>query len=125
MNQFYQLSGRITDPRTPSVLTVTMLDGSEAHNVIPEQAALGGTLRTVSPDDRETIRTHMREIANRMESLRQGTRGVGLRGRIPSCDPTTRPPSRTWKPPSEIHSGRRRSTRSRSQAWAEKTLPTT
>ena len=69
MNQFYQLSGRITDPRTPSVLTVTMLDGSEAHNVIPEQAALGGTLRTVSPDDRETIRTHMREIANRMESL--------------------------------------------------------
>ncbi len=69
MNQFYQLSGRITDARTPSVLTVTMLDGSEAHNVIPEQAALGGTLRTVSPDDRETIRTHMREIANRMESL--------------------------------------------------------
>ncbi|MCS3679991.1 amidohydrolase [Salinibacter ruber] len=69
MNQFYQLSGRITDARTPSVLTVTMLDGSEAHNVIPEQTALGGTLRTVSPDDRETIRTHMREIANRMESL--------------------------------------------------------
>ncbi|WP_263789533.1 M20 family metallopeptidase [Salinibacter sp.] len=69
MNQFYQLSGRITDARTPSVLTVTMLDGSEAHNVIPEQASLGGTLRTVSPDDRETIRTHMREIANRMESL--------------------------------------------------------
>ncbi|MCS3938375.1 amidohydrolase [Salinibacter ruber] len=69
MNQFYQLSGRITDARTPSVLTVTMLDGSEAHNVIPERAALGGTLRTVSPDDRETIRTHMREIANRMESL--------------------------------------------------------
>ncbi len=69
MNQFYQLSGRITDARTPSVLTVTILDGSEAHNVIPEQAALGGTLRTVSPDDRETIRTHMREIANRMESL--------------------------------------------------------
>ena len=71
MNQFYQLSGRITDARTPSVLTVTMLDGSEAHNVIPEQASLGGTLRTVSPDDRETIRTHMRQAANRMESLHQ------------------------------------------------------
>jgi len=69
MNQFYQLSGRITDARTPSVLTVTMLDGSEAHNVIPEQASLGGTLRTVSPDDRETIRTHMRQAADRMESL--------------------------------------------------------
>jgi len=69
MNQFYQLSGRITDTRTPSVVTITMLDGSEAHNVIPEQASLGGTLRTVSPDDRETIRSHMRQIATRMESL--------------------------------------------------------
>lgn len=69
MNQFYQLSGRITDARTPSVLTITMLDGSEAHNVIPEQASLGGTLRTVSPDDRETIRSHMRQVATRMESL--------------------------------------------------------
>jgi amidohydrolase len=69
MNQFYQLSGRITDARTPSVLTITMLDGSEAHNVIPEQASLGGTLRTVSPDDREMIRSHMRQVATRMESL--------------------------------------------------------
>jgi len=69
MNQFYQLSGRITDARTPSVLTITMLDGSDAHNVIPEQASLGGTLRTVSPDDREMIRSHMRQVATRMESL--------------------------------------------------------
>ncbi|WP_103027638.1 M20 family metallopeptidase [Salinibacter altiplanensis] len=69
MNQFYQLAGRITDARTPSVLTVTMLDGSEAHNVIPEQASLGGTLRTVSPNDRETIRNRMHQIAERMETL--------------------------------------------------------
>ena len=69
MNQFYQLSGRITDARTPSVLTVTMLDGSEAHNVIPEQASLGGTLRTVSRDDRETIRAYMHQTADRMEAL--------------------------------------------------------
>lgn len=69
MNQFYQLSGRITDARDPSVLTVTMLEGSEAHNVIPEQASLGGTLRTVSPEDRETLRTYMQRTAERMEDL--------------------------------------------------------
>lgn len=69
MNQFYQLSGRITDARDPSVLTVTMLEGSEAHNVIPEQASLGGTLRTVSPEDRETLRNYMHRTAERMESL--------------------------------------------------------
>lgn len=69
MNQFYQAAGRVTDARDASVLTVTMLDGSEAHNVIPEQASLGGTLRTVSSDDRETIRSYMRRAAQRMEDL--------------------------------------------------------
>ena len=69
MNQFYQVAGRVTDARDASVLTITMLDGSEAHNVIPEQASLGGTLRTVSPDDRETIRDYMRQAAQRMENL--------------------------------------------------------
>ena len=69
MNQFYQAAGRVTDARDASVLTVTMLDGSEAHNVIPEQASLGGTLRTVSPDDREAIRSHMRQSAERLAGL--------------------------------------------------------
>jgi amidohydrolase len=69
MNRFYQVAGRITDPRSPSVLTVTMLDGSEAHNVIPEQASLGGTLRTVTPNDRETIRAYMRQSAQRLAEL--------------------------------------------------------
>ncbi len=69
MNQFYQAAGRVTDARDASVLTVTMLDGSEAHNVIPEQASLGGTLRTVSPDDRETIRSYMRQAVQRMTDL--------------------------------------------------------
>jgi amidohydrolase len=69
MNQFYQTAGRVTDARDASVLTITMLDGSEAHNVIPEQASLGGTLRTVSPDVRETIRSYMRQAAQRMEDL--------------------------------------------------------
>lgn len=69
MNTFYQLSGRITDARNSSVLTITMLDGSEAHNVIPERAAFGGTLRTVSHDDRETIRTNMQKSARHLGEL--------------------------------------------------------
>lgn len=69
MNQFYQLAGRITDARNPSILTVTMLEGSEAHNVIPEQVSLGGTLRTVFPEDRETIRSYMHKTAERLGEL--------------------------------------------------------
>lgn len=69
MNQFYQLAGRVTDARNASVLTVTMLDGSDAHNVVPEQASLGGTLRTVSSDDRETIRNYMQRAARQLGEL--------------------------------------------------------
>lgn len=63
MNQFYQLVGRVTDARNASILTITTLNGSEAHNVIPEEASFGGTLRTVSRDDRETIRSYMKQAA--------------------------------------------------------------
>ncbi|MFB6249469.1 MAG: amidohydrolase [Salinibacter sp.] len=69
MNQFHQITDRLTDPRSPAVLTVTRMDGSEAHNVIPEEASFGGTLRTVSRDDRETIRTYMQEAAGRLGDL--------------------------------------------------------
>jgi amidohydrolase len=69
MNQFYQITDRLTDPRSPAVLTVTKMAGSEAHNVIPEEASFGGTLRTVSPDDRETIRAYMHRSARRIGDL--------------------------------------------------------
>jgi len=69
MSQFYQVAGRVTDARNPSVLTVTMLDGSQAHNVIPEQASFGGTLRTVSQSDRETIRSYMHDTAERVGAM--------------------------------------------------------
>ena len=69
MNQFYQVAGRVTDARNPSVLTITKMDGSEAHNVIPEEASFGGTLRTASPDDRKTIREYMRRTTQRLQDL--------------------------------------------------------
>jgi len=69
MNQFYQVAGRVTDARNPSVLTITRMDGSEAHNVIPEEATLGGTLRTTSPEDRKTIREYMRRTVQKVQEL--------------------------------------------------------
>ena len=69
LNQFYQIADRVTDVRTPAILTATRMAGGEAHNVIPEEASFGGTLRTVSPDDRDTIRTHMRRLVQRFGDL--------------------------------------------------------
>jgi len=68
MNQYYQLAGRITDARDAAVLTICTFEGSEAHNVIPEVAHFGGTLRTVEPSERERIRDHMRRVAQNLGS---------------------------------------------------------
>ena len=69
MNQFYQMVDRVTDVRSPAILTATRMSGGEAHNVIPEEASFGGTLRTVTPEDRETIRSYMRRTAQRFGGL--------------------------------------------------------
>jgi amidohydrolase len=63
MNQYYQLSGRVTDARNAAVLTICRMEGGDAHNVIPETAQFGGTLRSINQADRETIRNHMRRTA--------------------------------------------------------------
>ena len=69
MTQFYQLAGRVTDARNAAVLTVCRLNGSDAHNVIPEQTSFGGTLRTIHRDDRKTIRRHMHQTAEQMGAM--------------------------------------------------------
>ena len=69
MSQFYQLAGRVTDARNAAVLTVCTLAGSETHNVIPEKVSFGGTLRTINPDDRRTIRRHMHQTAQQLGAL--------------------------------------------------------
>lgn len=69
MSSFYQLSGRVTDARNAAVLTICKMRGSEAHNVIPEVAHFGGTLRTINKADRQTIRYHMRRTAERLGDL--------------------------------------------------------
>ena len=69
MQALYQLSGRITDARNPAVLTVCRLTGGEAHNVIPPEVTLGGTLRTVKDADRTFLHKKMRHVAEETAAL--------------------------------------------------------
>jgi len=69
LDHFYQIADRVTDARNPSILTATRLNGGEAHNVIPEVASFGGTLRTVNPEDRRRIRDFMQRAALRFGDL--------------------------------------------------------
>lgn len=76
LNAFYQLVGRVTDPRNATVLTVCRLRGSQAHNVIPDQVEFGGTLRTTSTDDRSFLRQKLSQVAEQIAAMHGATARV-------------------------------------------------
>lgn len=54
---------RNADPREAAVLSITQIHAGSAYNVIPNEAALAGTIRTFSQETGALIRERMREIA--------------------------------------------------------------
>lgn len=54
---------RNADPREAAVVSITQIHAGSAYNVIPEEAALAGTIRTFSTETAELARLRMREIA--------------------------------------------------------------
>ena len=52
---------RSVDPMHPAVLTVSMLSGAGAPNVIPDRATATGTLRTMHPGDADRLQRAMAE----------------------------------------------------------------
>jgi amidohydrolase len=56
------IRSRILSPLSENVVTVGIFRSGERHNIIPESAQLGGTIRTFDDATLETIETRMREI---------------------------------------------------------------
>ena len=65
---------REVDPVQPAVLTVGEIEAGTAFNIIPGEARLGGTVRTLDADLRK-------RIPERMEELSRGVAG-GMRGDV-------------------------------------------
>jgi amidohydrolase len=55
--------GRRIDPLAPASLTVAMLEGGATENVIPPSAMARGALRAHRPEDRETLRELVSDVA--------------------------------------------------------------
>lgn len=58
-NALYQLSGRMTDSRHPSIITICKFEAGKAHNVIPAKVSFGGTLRSTDNDDRKLLKDRL------------------------------------------------------------------
>jgi hippurate hydrolase len=59
---------RRVNPATPAVVTVASVHAGNALNVIPEQATLGGTLRTIDPESRELLFSEVRKLTEGIAS---------------------------------------------------------
>jgi len=55
---------RNTDPRYPTVVSITQIHAGSAYNVIPESAHLAGTVRTFRDEVRELVRARIRALAS-------------------------------------------------------------
>jgi amidohydrolase len=57
------IASRVIDPFDSTVVSVTKMQGGNAHNVIPDEATLGGTIRTLTPELRTLTQQKLRQIA--------------------------------------------------------------
>jgi amidohydrolase len=67
------IPSRTLDPIEPVVVTVGMIHGGERRNIIPAEVRLEGTVRTYSPEVRDTVERRMAEILAGITSAAGGS----------------------------------------------------
>lgn len=61
-NALQKLISREVDPFEPCVLSLPVFQGSEAHNIIPKQSIIRGTLRSMNPNVRKFLVKRIVEV---------------------------------------------------------------
>jgi len=61
-NALQKLISREVDPFEPCVLSLPVFQASEAHNIIPKQSIIRGTLRSMNPNIRKFLKKRIAEV---------------------------------------------------------------
>lgn len=81
--QLQSLISREISPLSPAVITVGMINGGSAFNIIPDTVRIEGTLRTLSPELRKYL---IDRITATMDSVAHSMRGQMEIKIIPGCE---------------------------------------
>lgn len=84
ISTLYQFVPRATDSQDAVVVSFGQIHGGQNANVIPEQVALEGTLRTLDRAVREKTIAHIRTLAEGIEQVTGTTLEVCFAGSMPS-----------------------------------------
>ncbi len=68
VNALQTIASRTVDPLASVVVSVTKFNAGFAHNIIPEQAVLAGTVRTLMPEVRDLAEQRIKQISESLGS---------------------------------------------------------
>jgi amidohydrolase len=77
------IASRNVDPLQSTVLSVTILKGGDASNVIPNEASFAGTIRTLNAEMRELSKKRLTEIAGGMAAALGAEASVSIQTGYP------------------------------------------
>jgi hippurate hydrolase len=86
VGQLQTLVSRNTDPLDAAVLTVGQITGGTVENIIPDEALIAGTVRTLKKETREMFIEGMKRISHHVAAAHQCTAEFALR---PGAYPNT------------------------------------
>ncbi len=72
------IASRFTDPVNPVVVTVSQIHAGTTHNIIPPEAYLEGTIRTLTPEVRRRTGELVRQIATQTAAAHGATADVEI-----------------------------------------------
>jgi amidohydrolase len=72
------LVSRETDPVDQAVVSLTSVAGGTAYNIIPDEVAIKGTLRTFDPSTRDRLRKRIVELATGVAGAHRASARVGF-----------------------------------------------
>ncbi|KAM7487351.1 hypothetical protein LguiB_024835 [Lonicera macranthoides] len=85
---------RETDPLDSQVVSVTMIEGGSAFNVIPDSATLAGTYRAFSQESFDGLRKRIKEVICKQAAVHRCSAEIDFFGKEhPTLPPTVNDPS--------------------------------
>lgn len=80
ITELQTIVSREQDPLRPAVISITMIHGGEAFNVIPPEIDLQGTIRALTIDELKVLQHRIREVATGVAEANRCTAAIDFPG---------------------------------------------
>ncbi|MFW6266634.1 MAG: M20 metallopeptidase family protein [Halanaerobiales bacterium] len=83
IEEFQKIVSRRTDPLESVVISICHLEGGTTYNVIPDNIMLEGTVRSLTPEIRESVPEIMREVVEKITAMNNAEYNFDFEYRFP------------------------------------------